>query len=86
MTKRHEPGSDDADEMFDAQPTVELTGNMGSLSLSALDKEFERAERYRAAALAAVRMLNQAQPNSPGALEVLRAALLADGVSVDTKR
>ena len=74
------------EDMFDAQPTVELTGNAGALSFSALEKEFERAERYRTAALAAVRMLNQAQPNSPGALEALRAALLADGVTVDPKR
>jgi hypothetical protein len=81
MNKRNEPGNDSDDSMFDAQPTVELTGNMGVLSLSALDKEFERAERYRAAALAAVRLLHQAQPNALGALEVLREALVADGVT-----
>jgi len=86
MTKRHEPGNDVDDSMFDAQPTVELTGNAGVLSFSALEKEFERAERYRAAALAAVRQLQQAQPNALGALEILRGALLADGVTIDPKR
>jgi hypothetical protein len=87
MTNRDESGPNPESPMFDAQTTIELTGTAGMVSLSALDREFERAERYRAAAIAAVRLLNQERPDSAGAFELLREALLADGVpDIDPKR